>query len=404
MDTDNSSYLLFRHSIALYGVEAHRVREIFHLPELTLIADAPKDIMGTLSWRGKLLPVMHLDLRLGRPLQPCQISDSVIVLDWQGLQVGIVVQHVLDVKTIQKEVQEMTPNYGRDQQINTAFVAGMANLDDEIAVLLNPETLIRQADNVATMIWEAELSDSGPSLTKLGDSDAVLAELGDSDIASFELDDSDAASLEFSDNGAASTELGNHDAAPTRLQPDTAPDERGMSFYELYCGPVTPAEVKIFQDRAAELRPRLSDSGDAEQIPLAVVGLGETYFAFNLDWVREFINVRQVTPIPCCPKHIVGNMNLRGEVLTLVDVRTVLSETTEGKGDKAIVVEVDDIVAGIPVDAVLDVIYLSPAEMKGVPIAVSQQSYLQGMANYRDQHLSILDLSKLFAKGSLMVT
>lgn len=351
MDIANTSYLMFRHSDSLYGVEAHRVREIFQLPELTPIADAPRDVIGSLNWRGKLLPMMHLDLRLGHPLQPCRISDSVIVLDWQGLQVGLVVQQVLDVQPVVTTEQDAMLDYGRDQQINTAFVAGVVSVGDDLAVLLNPETLIRQADEVATLIWESELTEQDSEL---------------------------------------------------QWQEQATTDQGGMSFYELYCGPVSAAEQAIFQQRAAELRVRLEESSVADQVPLAVIGLGGTNFALDLNLVREFINVQQVTPIPCCPPHIVGNMNLRGEILTLVDVSTVLNQTA-APTQKAIVVEVDDIVAGIPIDAVLDVIYLAPTDMTEVPIAVSQQSYLQGMAQYRGQHLSVLDLPALFATGGLVV-
>ncbi|WP_299412344.1 chemotaxis protein CheW [Acaryochloris sp. IP29b_bin.148] len=362
MEIDNQTYLMFRHSDALYGVEAHRVREIFQLPELTLIADAPKDIMGSLNWRGKLLPVMHLDLRLGLPLQPCQLSDTVIVMEWQGIQVGLVVQQVLDVQSVTPAAQESAPDYGRSHQINTAFVAGIAKVGSELAVLLNPETLIRQPDEVAMLIWEAEL-------------DALPEDSQGTDIV-----------LE------------------TEWQAHVVAGHSGANFYDRYCAAITPAEQALFRQRADELRPPLADTEQTDHLPLAVIGLDEDYFALELDKVREFINVQHVTPIPCCPSHIVGNINLRGEVMTLVDIRTALQKTpSTAVSAKAIVVEVDDVVAGIPVDAVLDVMYLPRTGITEVPMATSQQDYFQGFASYRDQHLRILDLPTLFAAGGLAV-
>ncbi|PZD70536.1 Chemotaxis protein CheW [Acaryochloris thomasi RCC1774] len=359
MDTDNQSYLIFRHSDSLYGVEASRVREIFHLPELQPIADAPKDIIGSLNWRGKLLPVMHLDLRLGQSMLPCQLSDSIIVIEWQGIQVGLVVHQVLDVQTIAATDHEAAPDYGRLQQINTAFVAGVAKVEADLVVLLNPETLIRQADDVAMMIWEAELSES------------------------------------------------NTETAPeAQWQTSVTSERSGSNFYELYCQNVTPAERAIFRQRADALRPPLEEGESNDQVSLAVVGLGENYFALELDRVREFINVQQVTPIPCCPPHIVGNMNLRGEVMTLVDLRTVLTQApAAAPSAKAIVVEVDDIIAGIPVDAVFDVMSLSPTDISAIPLAssASHQRHFQGTARYNDKTLSILNLSALFSNAQLTV-
>lgn len=354
MALNNQSYLMFRHSDSLYGIEAARVRGVFQLPELTLIADAPKDIIGSLNWRGTLLPVMHLDLRLGRPMQPCQLRDSIIVIEWQGIQVGLVVQQVLEVQTVAAVAQEAAPNYGRSQSINTAFVAGIAKLEADLVVLLNPESLIRQPDQVALMIWEAALS-------------------LDPEIA---------------------------DSLDTEAQTNVEDQPSGLNFYDRYCGPVTTAERAIFQQRAEELRPSLEEADSTEQTALAVMRIGADYFALELGLVREFINVQQVTPIPCTPQHIVGNINLRGEVVTLVDILPAIEQAPTASATKAVVVEVDDTVAGIPVDAVLDVMYLSHPEITEAPMAAD---YFQGTAQYQDKHLRILDLPTLFATEALVV-
>ena len=44
--------------------------------------------------------------------------------------------------------------------------------------------------------------------------------------------------------------------------------------------------------------------------------------------MREFTNITRVTPIPCTPPHIVGNLNLRGEILTLIDLSNFLQLNT----------------------------------------------------------------------------
>jgi len=345
---------MFRHSDSLYGIEADQVRGIFQLPELTLIADAPTDMIGSLNWRGTSLPVMHLDLRLGRPMQLCQLSDSVIVIEWQGIQVGLVVQQVLEVQTIAAIAQEAAPDYGRSQTINTAFVAGIAKIAADLIVLLNLEALIRQPDQVALMIWESALS-------------------LDSETADF---------LE------------------AEAQTNAEAQPNGINFYDRYCGLVTAAERAIFQQRAEELRSSSEEADSTEKMALAVIRIGADYFALELGLVREFINVQQVTPIPCTPQHIVGNINLRGEVMTLVDILPTIEQAPTASTTKAVVVEVDDIVAGIPVDAVLDVMYLSSPEITEMPIATD---YFQGTAQYQDQHLRILDLPTLFSMEELVV-
>ena len=91
--------------------------------------------------------------------------------------------------------------------------------------------------------------------------------------------------------------------------------------------------------------------------------------------MREFTDIRQVTPVPCTPDRIIGNMNLRGEILTLVDIRNVLNMSADTISlYKAIVVEIEDLVAGIVVDEILNIIYLNVAELATVPAALTSEN------------------------------
>ena len=90
---EQKSFLIFKLNQYRYGVETPAVQEIFLLPELTLVEAAPDDIVGVLNLRGNILPVMDLSLRFGHQSTRYQITDSVIVLEWQGLRVGIIVSY-----------------------------------------------------------------------------------------------------------------------------------------------------------------------------------------------------------------------------------------------------------------------------------------------------------------------
>lgn len=92
--------------------------------------------------------------------------------------------------------------------------------------------------------------------------------------------------------------------------------------------------------------------------------------------------------------------------MTLVDIREALNlSLSEENISKAVVIEVDDIVAGITVDQVLDVVYLPPSEISSMPTAIPTrcQDFFQGAASYYKKTLSILDLSKIFSSGGLIV-
>ena len=92
--------------------------------------------------------------------------------------------------------------------------------------------------------------------------------------------------------------------------------------------------------------------------------------------------------------------------MTLVDIRTALNlSQPEHMSAKAVVVEVDNIVAGITVDQVLDVVYLPPDDISAMPTVVPDrcQGFFKGATRYFQNTLSILDLSKLLTQGDLVV-
>lgn len=358
---NDRNYLIFNLRDVRYGIDASIVKEIFLLPELISIAEAPKDIVGILDLRGTITPIMHLDLRLGNPMQECKIGDSVIVLAWEEIQIGVIVNAVREVKTIDSSFIDKSIDYGRKQDINPVFIAGVAKIDEEVAVLLDREALIREPDAVEPLIGETNQS-------------------------------SDLSETEFLD--------GDRNKKTIKIV---------SNFYDLCCPNATSEERAIFRLRAKNLKQANTEaiSDVTGYKPVAVIGLSGEYFGIDLELVREFINVRSFTPIPCCPPHIIGNMNLRGEIVTLVDIRGTLNLAVSPlkTGTKAIVINVDDIVAGLPVDEVLDVTYLNPLKIASVPIAADSGSsaYLKGTASYADKMMSVIDLSRLLNKGGLIV-
>lgn len=168
-----------------------------------------------------------------------------------------------------------------------------------------------------------------------------------------------------------------------------------------------PQAQMVLQERAEGLAQISQDESFSGLSALAVVSLEGERFALGLESVHEFTEVPQITPIPCCPPHIVGNMNLRGEILTLVDIRRFLNLATsaERKPDKAVVMRLGSLVAGVVVDDVFDVVYVQPSEIASIPAAIhsSDNEYLKGIARYQDSMMSLLDLPKLLTQGELIV-
>lgn len=169
----------------------------------------------------------------------------------------------------------------------------------------------------------------------------------------------------------------------------------------------TAADQAQLQARAARLSVAATPEDTQSLLPLAVIQMGSDRLAIPVETIREFTPVRRVTPIPCCPAHILGNMNLRGEILTLVDIRQVLQLSTMASPapTQIVVIEVDGIIAGITVDGVFDVMYVPPTAIAPLPIAAhsGREEYLRGMVIWQNQSVSLLDVAKLLTSAALVV-
>jgi len=364
---ETKPYLIFEHNGLLCGVEVGCVREIFFLPELTTIAEAPEDIVGAIDLRGSILPVMDLNLRFGYLWHQYNLTDSAIVIEWQEVRVAIIVNQVTEVKQIPAEAITPQLSYGRDNpEASHHFVTGFARCEADLIMLLNLDRLIRYSPQK---------------------SDALLP------VSASRAETTGEAETENLQGAIDAKKIGEN--AKVLSQP------------HVFCPNSTPEERAIFRERADNLR-LLGDRENSAAInmSLAVVVLNGEYFGINLEVVREFTDIRQVTPVPCTPDRIIGNMNLRGEILTLVDIRNVLNISADTKSlSQAIVVEIEDLVAGIVVDEILNIIYLNVAELATIPAALNSanREYLLGTALYEEKIIAVLNLQKLLTKGGVVV-
>ncbi|MBI5559824.1 MAG: chemotaxis protein CheW, partial [Deltaproteobacteria bacterium] len=78
---ESMPYLIFRLHNSLYAVRASYVREMFYLPMLVPLEESPPFIAGVLNLRGKIVPVIDLDVRFGHAPGQRNLTDAVVVLD-----------------------------------------------------------------------------------------------------------------------------------------------------------------------------------------------------------------------------------------------------------------------------------------------------------------------------------
>jgi purine-binding chemotaxis protein CheW len=342
---NSQTYLICHLQQLQFAIATDYVREIFPLPELQTLPDTPTDILGTINLHGSLLPVMHLGQRVSKLPPTCRASDTVIMIATDNQRAGLVVDRTSEVCLILAEAIEKDLAFGRQGQANPAFLSGLTNLDGSNVMILNPTALLSLADEVADWVWSGE-TDMEPT---------EMPEL------------------------------------PTAMQATA-------DFYDRYFPTATPAQRQLLQARAQELRVALQENDDSQRIPLAVFDLSGEYFGLKLSLVREFISTQNIQPVPCAPLRIIGNMNLRGEIMTLVDLRLALNLPRRAAAhSQAVVAQIGEVVAGISIDELHDILYIDPAALDPVPVANQRGrgTFVQSTTPYRDRVLSVLDLPQL---------
>lgn len=95
----------------------------------------------------------------------------------------------------------------------------------------------------------------------------------------------------------------------------------------------------ILHERALALaREQGGGQEPGERVDLTVFLLGSERFAFESHLIREVVACRGYTPLPCVPPFVAGIMNLRGRILSLLDLRRLLELPDEGVGEGMVLV------------------------------------------------------------------
>ena len=166
--------------------------------------------------------------------------------------------------------------------------------------------------------------------------------------------------------------------------------------------PQTYQRREEFRDRARRLAQPAKPRHTSDLVPLAVLELNGELFGVGFEGIQEFIGAPSITRVPCCPNYVLGNINLRGEILTVLDIRGRLNlSPARGEGESIIVViQIGPLRAGIQADACHDILHVRSSQILPLPctVAAREKGYVRGAARYSDSRMmSILDLEKLMA-------
>ena len=144
-----------------------------------------------------------------------------------------------------------------------------------------------------------------------------------------------------------------------------------------------------------------SIAGD-EVIQLVTFRLKDETYGINVMQVQEVLRITEIAPVPGAPGYVLGIINLRGNVVTVIDTRTRfgLPTTEVDDASRIVIIESEQQVVGILVDSVAEVVELLHSEIDQAPSVGNEESarYIQGVASRDEDLLIVVDLNKLLSE------
>ncbi|BEU87184.1 chemotaxis protein CheW [Selenomonas sp. TAMA-11512] len=124
-----------------YGVNILNVQEIKVMTDITRIPFAPDYVKGVMNLRGSVLPVIDLKRRLGLADAPYTDASRIIVMKIGELSVGMIVDAVTEVMTIDGRRIESAKSVS-DGGAPNPFIDGIGKVNDRLIIMLNLDEIV----------------------------------------------------------------------------------------------------------------------------------------------------------------------------------------------------------------------------------------------------------------------
>ncbi len=133
--------------------------------------------------------------------------------------------------------------------------------------------------------------------------------------------------------------------------------------------------------------------------------LGSETYGIDVMQVREVLRGTEISPVPGAPSYVLGIINLRGNVVTIIDTRSRFGLPSQEMDDasRILILEAGDHVVGFLVDSVCEVAELRASEVESAPDTGAGDSarFILGLANRKEGLLILVDASKLLSDDEL---
>lgn len=168
--------------------------------------------------------------------------------------------------------------------------------------------------------------------------------------------------------------------------------------------PAPEETERILQERAKALAREEQKPSTEEAIEVVEFLLAQERYGIESAFIREVYPLREYTPLPGVPAFILGLLNVRGRILSVIDIRKFFALPEKGISDlnKVIIISSESMEFGILADAILGVRHIAKSELSRPLPALSGigRDFIRGVA---DEYLVILDAFRILTDPSVVV-
>jgi len=140
---------------------------------------------------------------------------------------------------------------------------------------------------------------------------------------------------------------------------------------------------------------------------LHIVGfrIGKETFGVPIALVHEIVRVPEITAVPDAPACVEGVINLRGRIISVVDLRKRFGEKeiARTKKNRILVAEVEGKLVGLVVDAASEVLKIPPSEIDKPPQVYDENeiNYVTGVGKLNGRLIILVDITRILKPGEL---
>ena len=138
---NTEKFLNFRSDGLLFGINTNYVTEIITIVKPTPLPMVPSYVKGIMNLRGRLIPIVDIRLRLGKYEIEYDEKACIVVIEYEGNSIGIIVDTVVNVIDVDIDKISHMPENNREE-----MVSGMITLsNNETLLILDCELLLNSA-------------------------------------------------------------------------------------------------------------------------------------------------------------------------------------------------------------------------------------------------------------------